>query len=543
MQELSSSLRHELRTPLNHLIGYSEMLLEAMSDNRAEGGLGVDVLREIVARSRQQAHALQSALTVEAAREALKDERTLNELYILAGSLASEYRDDVRKMQQAAERIASFAAGSPDAVDGAVPHQASEAEPENDDRGTILAVDDNPDNRQLLQRMLERQGYSVTMAASGEACLKLLGERRFDLVLLDVMMPGMSGFDVLSRMRESDEWRNIPVIVISALDESSAAIRCIQMGAEDYLPKPFDLVLLRARIGATLEKKRLRDQERRYARELEQALDDLRRAQDRLVAQEKLASLGELTAGIAHELKNPLNFINNFAALGKEAAADLQIELDKPDPDRAEVRYLLNTIKENVDRIENHGKRADRIVRGMLLHSRGQSGAPEPADINALVSEAVNLAYHGRRAHDRGFNVDIRTEFDASLPPVPVRADDISRVLLNIANNAFDAMSEKKASAPPDYAPRLEARTRDVGDSVAIELEDNGNGIPADVQKKIFDPFFTTKPAGSGTGLGLSISFDVIRSHDGSLTVASEPGRFARFRILLPKKIKTQARV
>ena len=543
MEELTSALRHDLRTPLNHVIGYGEMLLEALAEDDAATGPGVEALREIVARSREQVRLLQNARGVDDARAALRDDRTLNELYVLSGALHSRYQDDVRKMQQAAERIASFAGG------GAGPGSERAAEPTANtaapggSRGTLLAVDDNPQNRELLKRMLERQGYSVTMAANGEECLQLLTEQRFDLVLLDVIMPGLSGFDVLSRIRTSEEWRNIPVIVVSALDESSAAIRCIEMGAEDYLPKPFDPVLLKARIGATLEKKHLRDQEIRYAHELEQALDELRRAQDKLVVQEKLASLGALTAGIAHELKNPLNFITNFAALAREAAGDLRGELDKALPDREEIGYLIGTIVENVGRIEDHGKRADRIVRGMLLHSRGQSGARELSDINGLVEEALNLAYHGIRALDHGFNVNIRRELQPDLARVPVRSEEISRVLLNILNNAFYAMNEKRKTAPADYAPELLARTSDEGDSIAILLEDNGNGISAPLQKKIFDPFFTTKPAGSGTGLGLSISFDIVRAHEGSLSVESEPGRFARFRIVLPKQVSDRARV
>jgi signal transduction histidine kinase len=543
MEELTSALRHDLRTPLNHVIGYGEMLLEALAEDDAGSSPGVEALREIVARSREQVRLLQNARGVDDARAALRDDRTLNELYILSGALDARYQDDVQKMQQAAERIASFVNG------GAGPASERPAEPlaitaaGAGSRGTLLAVDDNPQNRDLLKRMLERQGYSVTTAANGEECLRLLAEQRFDLVLLDVIMPGLNGFDVLSRIRTSEEWRNIPVVVVSALDESSAAIRCIEMGAEDYLPKPFDPVLLKARIGATLEKKRLRDQELRYARELEQALDELRQAQDKLVVQEKLASLGALTAGIAHELKNPLNFITNFAALAREAAGDLRTELEKAEPDSEEIGYLIGNIIENVGRIEDHGKRADRIVRGMLLHSRGQPGAREFSDINALVDEALNLAYHGIRARDHSFNVNIRREFTPDLARVPVRSEDISRVLLNILNNAFYAMNEKRKTAPPDYAPEILAQTVDEGDCIGIVLEDNGNGIPAAIQKKIFDPFFTTKPAGSGTGLGLSISFDIIRAHDGSLSVESEPGRFARFRIVLPKQVSDRPRV
>ncbi len=515
MEELTSALRHDLRTPLNHVIGYGEMLLEALAEDDAENGPGVQALREIVARSREQVRLLQSARSIEDARAALRDERTLSDLYIVSGTLDSGYQDDIGKMRQAAERIASFANGGSGPADERAAEPVGNAAAGAGSRGTLLAVDDNPENRELLKRMLERQGYSVAMAANGEECLRLMRERRFDLVLLDVIMPGLSGFDVLSRIRTSEDWRNIPVIVVSALDESSAAIRCIEMGAEDYLPKPFDPVLLKARIGATLEKKHLRDN---------------------LVVQEKLASLGALTAGIAHELKNPLNFITNFAALAREAAADLRRELEKTEPDRDEVSYLVGTIVENVGRIEDHGKRADRIVRGMLLHSRGQAGARELSDVNALVEEALNLAYHGTRARDPSFNVNIRRDFQPGLPPVPVRAEDISRVLLNILNNAFYEMNEKRRTAPAEYAPEIRAKTAEEDDSIAITIEDNGNGIPVAIQKKIFDPFFTTKPAGSGTGLGLSISFDIVRSHGGSLSVESEPGRFARFHIVLPKQ-------
>jgi CheY-like chemotaxis protein len=263
MEELTSRLRHDLRTPLNHVIGYAEMLLEALSEDSTDEKTAIETLREIVARSREQSRLLQHARDVNEARAALRDERTLNELGVLAGTLDGRYIEDLRKMQSAAGRIASFAAGGAGPEDDNPVDSFTRASAAEDARGRILGVDDNGQNRELLERMLEKQGYAVTMAASGEECLKLIAERRFDLVLLDVIMPGLSGFDVLSRMRASQDLRDMPVIVISALDESSAAIRCIQMGAEDYLPKPFDPVLLEARIGATLEKKRLRDQEMR----------------------------------------------------------------------------------------------------------------------------------------------------------------------------------------------------------------------------------------------------------------------------------------
>jgi len=329
------------------------------------------------------------------------------------------------------------------------------------------------------------------------------------------------------------------VVVVSALGESSAAIRCLKTGAEDYLPKPFDPVLLKARISASLEKKRLRDREARYAHELESALMELHSAKDKLVVQEKLASLGSLTAGVAHELKNPLNFITNFSTLSREIVDELQTELAKPNPDSETIAESLRTLKDNLDRVESHGRRADHIVRSMLLHSHGQPGRREPADINALVEEALNLAYHGMRAQSPGFQVAIEKHLAPHLPQAPVISQDISRVLVNILNNSFYAVEEKRNSGIADYAPSITAETRDIGNSVGIVIEDNGTGIPAGIGQKIFDPFFTTKPAGAGTGLGLSISYDIVaHAHGGTISCESEPGKFARFRITLPKAIK-----
>jgi len=404
----------------------------------------------------------------------------------------------------------------------------------------LLVVDDDDGNRQLLQRMLERQGYEVVLAASGKECLEQLARNRFDLVLLDVVMPGLSGFEVLSRICESPDLRSVPVVVVSALGESSAAIRCLKMGAEDYLPKPFDPVLLKARISASLEKKRLRDREARYAQELESALMELHSAKDKLVVQEKLASLGALTAGIAHELKNPLNFITNFSALSRELAQEMKAELAKPNPDAGLLADSLRTLEENLGRVEGHGRRADQIVRGMLLHSHGQPGRRNPADINALVEEALNLAYHGMRAQSPGFQVAIQKRLASGLPLAPVVSQDIGRVLVNILNNSFYAVEEKRKSDIGGYAPEIIAETRDAADTVEIVIEDNGAGIPAGIVQKIFDPFFTTKPAGEGTGLGLSISYDiVVHAHGGAITCESEPGKFARFRVALPKTVKS----
>ncbi len=516
-------MRHDLRTPLNHLVGYGELITEALSDGEiSDESSELQGLKALILRARELVPLLEN-LPEDKLGEAIARAELPELVERLAPKLEASYPEDFAKMRQAAARLESLA----------------EAIPRETPPG-ILVVDDDEDNRQLLRRMLERQGYVVTLAASGPECLELMAHQRFDLVLLDVIMPGLSGFEVLSRIRQNPEMRSVPVVVVSALGESSAAIRCLKMGAEDYLPKPFDPVLLKARIGASLEKKRLRDQEARYARDLENALVELHGAKDKLVVQEKLASLGALTAGIAHELKNPLNFITNFSSLSRELAADLEQELAKPQPAHAEIHDLLQTLRENLERVEAHGKRADHIVRGMLQHSHGQPGRREPTDINSLVEEALNLAYHGMRAQNSSFNVAIEKNLAAGLPPIPAIAQDISRVLVNILNNAFYAVEEKRKSGIEGYSPLIRATTRDLGDSVEIMLEDNGTGIPLPIAQKIFEPFFTTKPAGSGTGLGLSISHDIVVStHGGTLSTETEEGRFTRFLVILPKTVRS----
>src|SRR6185312_9367565 len=239
--------------------------------------------------------------------------------------------------------------------------------------------------------------------ADGERALESLHSGDYDLMLLDVIMPMMDGFEALRRMKEDSTLRRIPVVMISALNESNSVVRCIQMGAEDYLMKPFDPVLLNARIGASLEKKRLRDDERRRAEELQHLLDELRRTQDQLLVQENLASLGALTAGIAHEIRNPLNFINNFASASKE----LIEEIRNFAPLGMEASALFGQLENYMEKIDEHGKRAERIVRGLLMHSRGKSGEAETVDLKCLLTDALNLAFHAQRAQDRGFNVRI----------------------------------------------------------------------------------------------------------------------------------------
>jgi signal transduction histidine kinase len=283
------------------------------------------------------------------------------------------------------------------------------------------------------------------------------------------------------------------------------------------------------------------------ANELAKSLEDLRTAQDRLVQTEKLASLGQLTAGIAHEIKNPLNFVNNFSAISVELIDELREALVGANLDnklRGEIGEIAEMLQGNLDKVVQHGKRADSIVKNMLLHSRQGSQEHRPVDINAVVEESLNLAYHGARAEKQGFNITLKRSFDPTAGEVDVFPQEITRVLLNLISNGFYAATKRKAEANGgDYEPMLAAATKNLGDSVEIRIRDNGSGIPPEVKDKMFNPFFTTKPVGEGTGLGLSISHDIIvKQHGGSIEVDTQPGEFTEFRIVLPRGAATIAK-
>ncbi len=397
-------------------------------------------------------------------------------------------------------------------------------------------MDDAAAPRLLLAQRVEELGHRVEQATNGRQALEMLRAAPFDLVLLDVEMPEMDGREVLTRMKADPALREVPVVVVSGVGDLASVAAAIAAGAEDYLTKPFEPVMLNARVGACLEKKRLRDAERRKTEALEQALRELRATQDRMVKQEKMASLGALTAGIAHEIKNPLNFVVNFAQLSAELIPELREELGRSGEQSEEIGDLLKTLEENLAKVREPGRRADDIVSAMLLHARG--GKPEwrEADLNALVAQAVNLAYHGLRARDAAFHARIDADYDPAVGKLRVVPQDLSRVFLNIAGNACYAVWQKAKSRGRDFEPVLAVRTRDIGGRVEVRIRDNGDGVPAAVRDKLFQPFFTTKPPGSGTGLGLSISHDIVVGvHRGELRLDSEEGAYAEFIIVLPR--------
>jgi signal transduction histidine kinase len=371
----------------------------------------------------------------------------------------------------------------------------------------------------------------------GEGAISDAVEWRMPIQIPDIQDDPSATIDIIIRAG----FRALLIVPLFSTDRIVGALVVRRKRPGEFPKSTIELLqTFAAQSVLAIQNARLFESVESRTRELAKSLEDLRTAQDRLVQTQKLASLGQLTAGIAHEIKNPLNFVNNFSGVSVELIDELSEALADAalgEKRRTQIGELTDTLRSNLDKIVQHGKRADSIVKNMLLHSREGSGEHRFIDINAIVEEALNLAYHGARAEQQGFNITLERSLDPSAGKVDCFPQEITRVLLNMISNGFYAATKRKGEAENDgFEPMLIATTRSLGERVEIRIRDNGTGIPPEVKEKLFTPFYTTKPAGEGTGLGLSISHDiVVKQHGGTIEVDTQPGEFTEFRIVLPR--------
>lgn len=419
-------------------------------------------------------------------------------------------------------------------------------------RENILVVDDKPDNLRLLSNILAKEGYKVRKVLNGRLAVDAAQLDPPDLILLDIMMPAPDGYEVCQTLKANQQTQDIPIIFLSALDTVTDKVKAFTVGGVDYITKPFQQEEVLARVRTHLNLRRLNralqqrnsmlKQEIKHRRkieaELKQTLQELRETQEQIIVKEKLASLGALMAGIAHELRNPLNFVNNYAESSVELLDDLQAELAAQiaaiEPDLLEsLQEALADVQANAAAIHQHGQRAERIIQNMMQHARTEPGDRRFTNLTNLLEEATELAYHSKRAQFPDFNVTFQTNYDAAIGLVEVSPSDLSRAFINLIDNACYAVY-KKQQQDETFEPIITITARKLTEQVEIKIRDNGIGIAPDALNKVFDPFFTTK-SNEGTGLGLSITYEVIvEQHRGTLNVSSELDSYTEFIVTLP---------
>lgn len=438
----------------------------------------------------------------------------------------------------------------------------------------ILIVDDTPINLDVISDTLIDAGFEVAIATSGERMFKQLQWVVPDLILLDVRMPIMNGFEVCQQLKSMETFKDIPILFMTALSDTESKTKGFELGAVDYITKPFQEVEVLARIKTHLQLRRLtknleqqvlqrtidlekaNQQLAEYSQTLENRVEErtaaLREAQERVIAQEKLASLGTLTAGVAHELRNPLNFVKNYAEGSIELAQDL-FEILQPTIHSIEsvkaqhVQTLIADLQENATTICRHSRRAAAIITSMMQHAHTDIENPNAQLIliNDLLKEAVKLSCDSRWAQHSDFQIVIDTDYALDIGMIEAIASNLMRAFINLVDNAYDALRSKNSALAQDasqydspYVPTLKISTQLVENHVEIRIRDNGCGIDPQIQAKILDPFFTTKPPGSGTGLGLSLTHDIIvKQHHGSIAITSKLGEFTEFVVTLPLKL------
>ena len=423
---------------------------------------------------------------------------------------------------------------------------------------TILIVDDNQINIKLVVSVLKKYNFNILLSLDGENCLKQAIEKNPDIILLDILMPGIDGFETCKRLKANPQTRDIPVIFMTALSGTQDKITGFELGAVDYITKPIkiDEVLARVKVHIQLreltkkfKKKNLLLQEEIQQRitaeaKLQETLQELKVAQKKIIAKEKLAYLGALTSGIAHELCNPLNFVQNFAQLSSELLdefmEDLTLETNTIEAEKFEnFTEIINELKHNADGIYQHSKRAERIIRIMVKHARLDSSQLQSSNLNKILRESLQIAGDGLWEKEN-FPIKINTNYDESIGEVFVSYSDIIQAFINMFDNSYYALKvklEEQKSSDRDFTPTLSVKTCNLGEKIEIRIYDNGTGINSKIKDKIFDPFLTTKPPGEGIGLGLSLTYEIIAGqHHGSIQVETISGEYTEFIIEIPLK-------
>lgn len=425
---------------------------------------------------------------------------------------------------------------------------------EEEDQKLILIVDDNPTNLEVLSETLKTAGYAIAVETDGESTLEQVKYHIPDLILLDIRMPGINGFETCQKLKSLPEIKDIPLIFITALNDSEDKVKGFSLGAVDYITKPFNQQEVLARVKTHLQLRQLNQnlhlrnqllelevKERQEIEiKLKNTLTQLKKAQKQIIAQEKLASLGTLSAGIAHELKNPLNFINNLAKITPKSIEKIISIFKVLAENLSSVELViiennLNKIQENLNVIQEEGEKANNIITSLLIHIKEEEKTRILTDINELLDHSIQITLNSFQISAGDSTINLQTYYDSNIPQLKVFPQSLSRAFINIINNACYAVYQKQNKNNQDFIPQIFVKTNLLNQAIEIIIKDNGEGIPLNLINKIFDPFFTTKPPSEGTGLGLSITYDIIvGQHKGQIDVNTKKELYTEFIITLP---------